>query len=118
MKSIFNYIIETAYANDLIPCPDGTMADPDMGCAKVPDALINSQSNIVEIILKIADGLLSFIVTLAIATIIYGGIRYVTATGNKNQIEIAKRIIFWSIFGLIVAILAKYVTVFVLGIIT
>lgn len=118
MLNILSLIISKAHANNLIPCQDGTMADPDVGCTKVPDALINSQSNIAEILLKIANGLLTFIVGLAIASLIYGGIRYVTATGSKKQIEIAKQIIFWSIFGLIIAILAKYVAEFILNIIT
>lgn len=118
LSELFTTIIDKAYAQNLIPCPDGTMADPDIGCTKVPDALINSQSSIAEVLLKIAGGLLSFIVGLAVISIIYGGMRYALATGNKKQIEIAKNIIFWSIFGLIVAILAKYVTGFVLGIIT
>ena len=118
MKSILNSIIGKAYASDLIPCQDGTFADPEIGCTKVPDALINSQSSIAEVLLKVASGLLTFIVSLAIASLIYGGMRYSMATGRKKEITKAKNIIFWSIFGLIVAILAKYVTVFVLNVIT
>ncbi len=118
MLDILDLIIGKAYAQNLIPCPDGTMADPDVGCTNVPEALINSQSSIAEVLLRIAGGLLSFIVGFAIISLIYGGMRYSMATGSKKEIEKAKNIIFWSIFGLIVAILAKYVTGFVLGIIT
>ncbi|MBN2086958.1 hypothetical protein JW758_01290 [Candidatus Peregrinibacteria bacterium] len=117
LEKILSQIIGNAYAQELIPCEDGSMADPEVGCAKVPDAIINSHSNVTEVALKITESLLSFVVALAIGTLIYGGIRYVMSAGNKNQIGIAKKIIFWSTFGLIVAVIAKYITGFALSIV-
>lgn len=118
MNNILTKFIATAYAQNLISCPDGTLADPSIGCVKTPAALINAESNLVQIILKFANGLMTFITGVAIITLIYGGIRYAIAAGDENQIKIAKKIIFWSIFGLIVALLAVFVTNFILNIVT
>ena len=115
-KASLTKIIETAYAKDLLPCPDGSMADPLVGCVETPGAVINPESNLVSIILQIADGALLLIVGLAVITLIYAGIKYASSVGNETGLSKAKRIIFWSIFGLITALLAKFVVGMVLGI--
>jgi len=118
LEKIIIKIIETAYAQELISCPDGTMADPSIGCVETPGAIINPESNLVQIILKIANGLMAFVAGIAIAIIIYGGIRYAIASGDEEQIRKAKKIIFWGAFGLIVGLLAVFVTDFILDIVT
>ena len=110
-------LINTAHAQELIPCPDGSMADASIGCVDIPGGIVNPQSNIVEIILQIAEVLMNITAGLAIIVLIYGGIKYMTALGNDDEINKAKTIIFWSIFGLIVALLASYVANFILGVI-
>jgi hypothetical protein len=117
-KKILTKIIETAYAQNLISCPDGTMADPSIGCVKTPSSLISAESNLAQIILKFAGSLMTFVAGIAIITIIYGGIRYAIAAGSEDQIKTAKKIIFWGIFGLIIALLAVFVTNFILDILT
>jgi hypothetical protein len=118
MNKILSKIIETAYAQELIRCSDGTMADPSIGCVETPSAIIGSESSLVQIILKGANGLMTFVAGLAVIILIYGGIRYAMAMGSEEQIKKAKRIIFWSIIGLIVALLAIFVTDLTLGVIT
>jgi hypothetical protein len=117
MNNILTKIIATAYAQNLIPCQDGTFADPGIGCVKTPASLVSAESNLVQIILKFANGLMTFIAGVAIITLIYGGIRYTMAAGDENQIQIAKKIIFWSIFGLIVGLLAVFVTDLIIDIV-
>ncbi len=104
--------------NDLIPCQDGTLADPAFGCTDAPAAIVSTQSDMLSIILKTADVVVSFAVIGAIIIIIYGGIIYAISMGNKDKIQKAKNILFWSVFGLIVALLAKYIVTAVLAIIT
>jgi len=102
----------------LIPCDDGTMADPIIGCANTPSAILSTQSSLLSIILKVADAIVTIAVGLAITVIIYGGIMYAISLGNEEKIKEAKSILFWSIFGLITALLAKYIVVAVLILIT
>lgn len=107
MKNILLNMIGKAYAQELIPCEDGSVADPSVGCVSTPPALINSQTGLLEIILKIAEGMSTVAVTVAIITLLYGAVRYMTATGNDEAVKKAKSILFWSLIGLSVAVLAR-----------
>lgn len=51
---------------------------------------------------------------LAVIMIIFGGIRYVTSTGDASRVKAAKDTIMYSVIGLIVAILAYSIVNFVL----
>ena len=117
MNNILTKIVGIAHAQDLIPCQDGTMADPDIGCVTAPAAILSTESSLVSIVLNIANGLMAFVAGIAVITLIYGGIRYATAAGSEEQMNKAKRIIFWGIFGLIVALLAVFVTNFILNLV-
>lgn len=118
MNKLMAFIIANAYAQDLIPCEDGTMADPSIGCPQTPTAIVNTHSEILSIILKSADAVVSIAAGAAVIVLIYGGIIYATSMGNDEKLSKAKNIIFWSIFGLVVALLAKYIVSAVLVIIT
>ena len=111
-------IIGRAYAQDLIPCEDGTLADPTVGCITTPKAIVHTQSEILSIILKSADTVVTIAAAGSVIALIYGGIIYATSLGNEERLKNAKGILFWSIFGLIVALLAKYIVSAILVIIT
>ncbi|MBN2306620.1 hypothetical protein JXD20_01430 [Candidatus Peregrinibacteria bacterium] len=118
IQEFLSSIIAKAYAQDLIPCADGTLADPTVGCTAVPKALVHTQSDILSIILKSADAVVTIVAAAAVIVLIYGGITYAISMGNEEKIETAKRTLFWSIFGLVLALLAKYIVTAVLVIIT
>jgi len=117
MPNILTKIIETTYAQELIHCPDGTLADPSIGCVQTPASIINAESSLLQVILQAISGFMIFIAGVATITLIYGGIRYAMSLGNEDQISKAKRIIFWSVFGLVIALLAAFVTGFVFNLI-
>ena len=52
---------------------------------------------------------------MAVIMIIWGGIRYVLSAGNSAAITSAKNTIFYSIIGLIIAILAYAIVNFVIN---
>lgn len=118
IKEILTFIIGNAYAQEFIPCEDGTLADPTVGCTATPDAIMHTQSDILSIILKTADAVVTIVAVAAVAVLIYGGIVYALSMGNEDRIETAKRILFWSVFGLVLTLLAKYIVTAVLVIIT
>lgn len=124
LKYLMYHIIGKAYAQaeeaagQLIPCKDGTYADPAVGCVSSPDAIVNAQSDLLNIILKSADVVVTIAVAGAVIAILYGGIIYTLSMGNEEKVKSAKNILFWSVFGLIVALLAKYIVTAVLIFIT
>jgi len=103
--------------NNLIPCPDGTMADKSIGCITAPSSVINAESSVTNLILKIANGLISIVIGLSVIFLIYGGIKYVTSVGNDEKIQEAKRIMIWSVIGLITSISSYVVIQFITGVI-
>ncbi|MDP3057635.1 MAG: hypothetical protein Q8N37_03920 [bacterium] len=52
------------------------------------------------VLTNIIIGILGFVSILGILFLVYGGIRYVTAGGNESDMEEAKKIITYAIWGL------------------
>ncbi|MBN1258530.1 hypothetical protein JXA05_02115 [Candidatus Peregrinibacteria bacterium] len=109
--------MQNVYAQNLIPCPDGTLADPSIGCVATPANVADPSSGLLDITLHFAATLTTFAAAAATLVLIYGAVRYALAAGNKNQIDSAKRVMFWAVFGLAVALLARFVVQFVLNVI-
>lgn len=113
MKKISSSLIITfataskAFAQDLIPCPDGTMADPSIGCVTTPASVAGSSMGVPEILLKVAGAASLFIAAAATAVLIYGGIRYATAMGDEEKLGTAKKSIKWGVIGLALGIGAR-----------
>lgn len=113
--NVANKLIRTVNAQELIPCADGTMADPSIGCASIPSTVLSSESNITEIILSTAGSLMTIVVVSAIAFLMMGGIRYALATGDDEKLQKAKRMMLWSLIGLAVSMVAKTLTYFIIA---
>jgi len=105
-------------STQLIPCSDGTMADPSIGCVNAPSAVVSTNSSMAEIILSAANIAMSIAAVVAVCVLIYGGIIYTISAGDDKKIHRSKRIMFWGITGFIVALLAKLLAKFILGIVT
>lgn len=103
-------IIKKAHAQQLIPCPDGTMADPSIGCVYVPDSIVSTEANLTEMLLNFSVTFLAIVIAIAVLGIIYGGIQYALAIGIEEKIQRAKRTMLWSGIGLTIAIVARFVT--------
>ncbi len=84
--------------------------DPELfeaaGCNET-NTLDKTANNIINIVL-------SLIGILAVGVIIYGGITYVTSTGEPQKAQKAKNIIMYGVIGLVVALLAYAVVNFVI----
>lgn len=110
-----SFFYSIAYAQSLIACPDGTMADPAIGCVAIPSNVISPESSLLNLILKIANGALMAAGGLAVIFLIIGAIRYAAATGDPDRIEQAKRTMIWSVAGLLVSFLASGIIQFILN---
>ena len=67
------------------------------------------------VLTKIADIIATVVGVAAVIVIIIGGIRYALSSGDSQNINGAKNAIMYAIIGLIVALLAKAVVLFVLS---
>ena len=65
--------------------------------------------------LTIVNFFLTFLGLIAVVMIIYGGFLYVTAAGNQEKIESAKKIIMYAIIGIVVILLSFAIVNTILG---
>lgn len=63
----------------------------------------------------IINTMLFIVGMLAVVMIIFSGIRYITAHGDKGQVDSAKNTLIYSIVGLVIAILAYAIVNWVMG---
>ena len=67
------------------------------------------------LVLTIIQYFLGFLGLLAVIMVIYGGITYVTSAGNDEAVGKAKKIILYSVIGIIVILLSFVIVGAVLG---
>jgi len=60
-------------------------------------------------VVRIIQSVLSFLALLAVITIIIAGIILIVSLGNEEQKERAKRIIFYTLIGLVVILFARVI---------
>ena len=75
----------------------------------------NSNETIGPVVQAIINTLLFAVGTVSVIMIIVGGIRYTTSNGDSSQITAAKNTIFYSVIGLIVALLSFVIVQFVVN---
>lgn len=92
---------------------DGAQPRDSNSKSNVPTDLI-SQNGQVGLITEITSLLLFIAGAIAVIVIIYGGIRYVTSTGDATRVKQAKDTILYGIIGLVIAILAYSIVNFII----
>ncbi len=70
------------------------------------------------IVLTILQYFLGFLGLLAVIMVIFGGVTYVSSAGNDEAVAKAKKIIMYSIIGIVVILLAFAIVNFAIGSIT
>lgn len=78
--------------------------------------LSTSENDPSRLIGNVINGLLDFLGVAFLVLIIYGGIIWMTAAGNEQKVERAKKIIMSSAIGLSIIILSRIITFFILDI--
>ncbi|HOZ53202.1 MAG TPA: hypothetical protein PK142_00810 [bacterium] len=74
----------------------------------------NSADSLKDGIGQIISIILSLLGVIFLVLLIFGGIQWMTAGGNDQQVEKAKNVIIRSIIGLIIILLAYVISVFVI----
>lgn len=68
------------------------------------------------IVINITNWVLGFVSILAVLFLIWGGLQYLTASGNEEKIENAKNTITYAILGLVIAGIAYAAVVVVVNV--
>ncbi|MCD4693873.1 hypothetical protein K8R62_00770 [bacterium] len=77
-----------------------------------------SKDSLPTMIGRIVGALLSFVGVIFLILMIYGGIMWMTARGNEQQVEKARSLIIAAIIGIIITLAAYAITIFVGNILT
>lgn len=86
------------------------------GVGKTAGASDCSGASSLDGIIKTVINVMSMVVgVIAVIMIIIGGIKYVTSSGDSNNVNSAKNTILYAIVGLVVVALAQVIVRFVLG---
>lgn len=87
-------------APDSSLCQNKTSEDPLLG----PDGVITAAIQILTIIVGVAS----------VVMIIIGGLKYILSSGDSSNVETAKNTILYAVIGLVIALAAQAIVVFVL----
>lgn len=82
------------------------------GCV---DILEPKTTDIAAIIANVTRFVTNIVGAIAVLFIIWGGVLYITAAGNKERAESAKKTLTYAVIGLIVIVLAKVIVALVTG---
>lgn len=104
--------VEDVYAaNDI--CEDKSVKEELRKAAGCDDFKEGEKKTAVPIALNIINVVLSFVGLIAVGVIVYGGILYVTSTGDASKIHKAKNCILYGVVGLVVAIMSFAIVAFI-----
>ena len=99
-----------------LPCAADTISE---ACALNPNSAacqgMSDSTKLPTMAKNIINTGLMIVGMLAVAMIIYAGIRFITAGGNAQQVATAKKILIYSVVGLVVALCSYAIVNFVIG---
>lgn len=101
----------------LFPAPvmaDGDVcSDPNISDELKDAAGCNTTKKVDEVINSVLNVVLSFVGIIAVCVMIYGGFLYMTSNGDSGKAQKAKNVILYGLVGMVVALLAYAIIVFV-----
>lgn len=101
----------------LFPAPvmaDGDVcSDPNISDELKDAAGCNTTKKADEVVNAVVNVVLSFVGIIAVCVMIYGGFLYMTSNGDSGKAQKAKNVILYGLVGMIVALLAYTIIIFV-----
>jgi len=92
---------------------DPEIIDTDVG----GDLGYDAETDLKTTITNVVQWALGFLALIAVIMIIIGGFMWMTAGGNEERVEKAKKMISAAVIGLIIILLAWAIVIFVIGVI-
>lgn len=80
------------------------------------DTLGLGSSDLQETVIRIVQWALGLLALVAVIMIIVGGFQWMTAGGNEEKVDKAKKLISAAVIGLIIVLLAWAIVIFVIGV--
>ena len=68
-----------------------------------------------EVAVRIINFALTFLALIAVAVVMYGGFKWMTAAGNEDQVGEAKKLLGAGVIGLLIILAAWALTTFLIG---
>lgn len=89
------------------------------GLAQMPDMpdsdIVDTNLNLFELVEKIINGVLGFLGVIAVVIMLYGGFLWMTAAGDGNQVDKAKKTLRNGTIGLVIVLTAWAIVRFIFG---
>lgn len=105
------YLATQFYSQMGVVRADCTQGTKDTGCdLGIPKVGANGAQ-----FQQILSIVLATVSALAVLMIVIGGVRFITAQGNPQEVAKARSTIIYALVGLVVSIAAQLIVVFVLG---
>ena len=94
------------------------MAQPDLGFDYANNLELSTatETDPKEMAVSVVKYLMTFLGIIAVVVILYGGFMWMTASGNEDRVDKAKKIIIAGAIGLLIVIAAYAIVNFVVGI--
>jgi hypothetical protein len=104
------FAVPVAYAQEVVPPPaPGSGRGFNLGVSTIRNVLepassgLATDSNIINVILRVVNFLLALVAVLALAVMVWGAIMYILSLGDESRAEKAKKIILFAIIGVLLA---------------
>jgi hypothetical protein len=116
MKKIFKSLVAVALALAIIiPATTSTaFAADQFGLSYANSVGLSNSSNPQQIAVNIIKIALGFLGILAVIIILLGGFKWMTAAGNEESVEEAKKILIAGVIGLVIILAAWGIASFVI----
>lgn len=114
MLIVFALMIGAISLFSLVPAAGAAILNPGDVPGPVSEGT-GGETSLRGLVLTIISYFLGFLGLLAVIMIIYGGVTYVISAGNDEAIGNAKKIIMYSLIGLIIILLSFVIVRAVLG---
>jgi hypothetical protein len=116
------YAGNTLWISDENPiCRDGNCGvDVGKNIVKneIEDKGLSTESDIIPLVLKWVRFLLSFVFVIAVIVLIGAGVMFITSFGNDTQNQKARKMIFWTVIGILVIMLSYIIVSAIMDVLT
>ena len=109
-----SFIILALFVTNNLPIAHAAMIDINDNPQNIADAT-NEEGSIRALVRTIVNFFLFFLGMIAVIMVIYGGVLYVTAAGNDDQVGKAKNVIMYAVAGILVILISFALINTVLG---
>ncbi len=111
---VFGLMVGAITLVSMLPVAGAALLNPGDNPAEV-SAATGGESSLRQLVLTMVNYFLTFLGIVAVIMVIYGGVTYVTAAGEDEKIQSAKKIIMYAVIGIIIVLISFALVNMILG---